>query len=41
VGDLLFSRLERTLPDNAFDDAAADVAARRRDPYQAAQDLLA
>jgi LAO/AO transport system kinase len=41
VGDLLFARLERTLPDNAFDDAAADVAARRRDPYQAAQDLLA
>src|SRR6185369_16428333 len=39
AGDLLFARLERTLPAGAFEQAAADVAARRRDPYRAARDL--
>jgi LAO/AO transport system kinase len=40
TGDLLMARLERTLPADAFTKAAADVAARRRDPYTAAHDLL-
>jgi LAO/AO transport system kinase len=39
AGELLFARLERTLPAGAFEQAAADVAARRRDPYRAARDL--
>jgi LAO/AO transport system kinase len=41
AGDLLFARLEQALPPGAFAAAAADVAARRRDPYRAAQDLVA
>jgi LAO/AO transport system kinase len=39
TGELLFARLERTLPAGAFERAAADVAARRRDPYRAAREL--
>jgi len=41
AGDLLFARLEQAVPAGAFEEAAADVAARRRDPYRAAQDLAA
>ena len=39
AGELMFARLEQALPPGAFAQAAADVAARRRDPYRAAQDL--
>jgi len=39
AGELLFARLEQALPAGAFEQAAADVAARRRDPYRAARDL--
>ena len=41
ASDLLFARLEQALPPDAFALAAADVVARRRDPYRAAQDLAA
>ena len=41
AGELLFARLEQALPPDAFARAAADVVARKRDPYRAAQDLLA
>jgi len=41
AGELLFARLEQALPHGAFAQAAADVVARRRDPYRAAQDLAA
>ena len=41
AGELLFARLEQALPPGAFEQAAADVAARRRDPYHAAQALAA
>jgi LAO/AO transport system kinase len=41
AGEELFTRLERALPGGAFAQAAADVVARRRDPYRAAQDLVA
>ena len=41
AGELLFTRLEQALPHGAFAQAAADVVARRRDPYRAAQDLAA
>jgi LAO/AO transport system kinase len=40
IGDLLMARLRRALPADAFTKAAEDVAARRRDPYAAAQDLV-
>jgi LAO/AO transport system kinase len=41
AGEMLFARLEQALPANAFAQAAEDVAARRRDPYRAALDLVA
>jgi LAO/AO transport system kinase len=41
TGELLFARLEQALPAGAFEQAAADVAARRRDPYRAARELVA
>lgn len=41
AGDMLFARLEQALPAGAFAQAAEDVAARRRDPYRAARDLVA
>ena len=40
AGEMLFAQLEQSLPADAFAQAAADVAARRRDPYRAAQDLV-
>ena len=40
TADLLMARLERALPADAFAKAADDVAARRRDPYTAAQGLV-
>jgi len=40
AGQALFAQLERALPPGAFEQAADDVAARRRDPYRAAQDLV-
>jgi LAO/AO transport system kinase len=40
AAEMLFARLEQSLPPGAFTRAAADVAARQRDPYRAAQDLV-
>jgi LAO/AO transport system kinase len=39
AGDLLLARLEQTLPPGRLAQAAADVAARRIDPYRAAREL--
>jgi LAO/AO transport system kinase len=41
TAELLMARLGRALPADAFTKAADDVAARRRDPYTAAQGLVA
>jgi LAO/AO transport system kinase len=41
TGELLLARLQRALPDGAFDEAAADAADRRVDPYAAAEALVA
>jgi LAO/AO transport system kinase len=40
TAELLMARLGRALPADAFTKAADDVAARRRDPYTAAQALV-
>jgi LAO/AO transport system kinase len=40
TAELLMARLGRALPADAFTKAADDVAARRRDPYTAAQGLV-
>jgi LAO/AO transport system kinase len=40
TAELLMARLGRALPPDAFTKAADDVAARRRDPYTAAQALV-
>ena len=41
VGDLLLARADRDLPAGALDTAVAEVAERRRDPYSAAEGLVA